>query len=94
MLITFFAVFIFIVGMKIVDVNANKTTSTSMKREYISIEVEAGDSLYNIAERYIGVGYSNLDDYIDDIKAVNDIKEDTVYVGKNIIVPRYVVMEN
>lgn len=93
LLITWLIAFVFVIGMKIVDVNANRAASTSMKREYLSIEVEPGDSLCSIAKRYMGAGYANVDEYIKDIKEVNDLKSNTVYSGKNIIVPRYVSIE-
>lgn len=93
LMFTFIFAFVFVIGMQFVNVSANKASSASVKREYISIEVEAGDTLYDIAKEYMGVGYSSVDDYIKDIKSVNNITEDTVYAGKNIIIPKYVTVE-
>lgn len=91
--LTFVISFLFILGMQFVDVNANKAASTTMRRQYINIEIEPGDTLSSIASEYMSAGYSNLNDYIDDIKKVNSMKESTIYSGQSLIIPTYVAME-
>lgn len=91
--LTFVISFLLVLGMQFVDVNAKKTPTTMLKREYISIEIRPGDTLSSIASKYMGVGYSNLSDYINDIKKVNSIKENTIYSGQSLIIPTYTIME-
>lgn len=93
LLFTLFVAFTFVIGMKFVEVNAEKTETSLMKREYISIEIEAGDTLWSLAQEYMGVGYSDINDYVDDIKSVNGITSDTIQSGNYLIIPRYVTVE-
>lgn len=91
--LTLLVAFTFVIGIKFVDVNAKKSDNYIMKREYISVEIEAGDTLWSLANEYMGLGYSDVDAYIDDIKSVNGIRSNTIHSGNYLIIPRYVAME-
>ncbi|MBE5957930.1 MAG: LysM peptidoglycan-binding domain-containing protein [Lachnospiraceae bacterium] len=85
-------VFMFIICANIVKVNAKKSPDADMKRQYVSIEIQPGDTLESIAREYYGPGYSNLKNYIKDIKEVNSMVSDTIYSGGYIIIPQYVLV--
>ena len=86
------AVFSFIVCSNIVNVNAKKSPDIDMKKQYISIEINSGDTLESIAKAYYGPGYSSLKNYIKDIKDVNNMVDDSIYAGGYIIIPQYVAV--
>lgn len=93
LLLTLVVAFTFVIGMKFVNVSAEKADSTLMKKEYVSIEIEDGDTLWSLAKEHMGVGYSNINDYVKDIKSVNGISSDTIHSGNYILIPRYVTVE-
>ncbi len=54
-----------------------------------SVEVQEGDTLWSIASNYISEEYSDMNDYIKEIKATNQISDNEIYKGSYIIVPYY-----
>ena len=90
--LTVLLAFVFVIGIKLVDVSANKSGG-DLTKEYMSVEIKEGDTLWTLAKEYMGVGYSDVDDYIDDIKSVNGLATDTIHEGNNIIIPMYVSSE-
>lgn len=56
---------------------------------YISIQINTGDTLTSIANRYITDEYSSTGDYIKEVKKINNLGDDTIIAGNYIIVPVY-----
>lgn len=54
-----------------------------------SVEVQKGDSLWSIASDYYKKGYSDINDYIKEIKATNGLSDDDIHAGNFIVVPYY-----
>jgi len=54
-----------------------------------SIEIEAGDSLWSIAETYMSEEYDNITEYIDELKSMNGLTEDTIHEGRCLVVAYY-----
>lgn len=54
---------------------------------YKSIEVEAGDTLWTIADEYMGNEFTDREDYIDEVKRLNHLSTDTIQAGAYLIVP-------
>lgn len=53
---------------------------------YKSITIEAGDSLWSIAETYITDDYSSIAEYIEFLKEVNHIHGDRIQEGQSLII--------
>jgi LysM repeat protein len=87
-------VFLFIICSNIVNVNAKKNVDASMEKQYISIEIQSGDTLEKIAREYYCPGYSSIKNYINDIKETNQMTDDTIYSGSYIIIPQYVTVSS
>ena len=55
-----------------------------------SVEVERGDTLWSIAEKFKTDEYSDINEYIMEIKASNGLTTDDIHTGHYLIVPYYV----
>lgn len=56
---------------------------------YTSIQVEVGENLWNIAGKYFSDEYASRQDYMEELIAVNNLKDDTIYAGQYLTVPYY-----
>ena len=56
---------------------------------YTSIRVEAGDTLWDIAERYVCDQTGSRQDYIREVMKLNGMKSDQIRTGENITVFYY-----
>ena len=64
--------------------------STSALKQYASITIEPGDSLWSIASEYIDGHYSCLQDYIDELKFINHLSSDTINAYEHLLIPYYI----
>lgn len=55
----------------------------------VSVTIEEGDTLWNIASTYYTKEYKSLNHYIEVIKESNHMKDEYITIGMNIIVPYY-----
>ncbi len=67
-----------------VSANSDKA-SDKTNTYYQSVRVQSGDTLWSIAEEYCPYT-QEIDDYIDDIKTINNIKNTNIKAGDYIIV--------
>jgi len=56
---------------------------------YTSLEIKSGDTLWGIASEYGTDGYNNLQEYVEEVKSLNDLKGDTIHSGQFLIIPYY-----
>ena len=56
---------------------------------YKTVHVEAGDTLWSIAEENMTAEYDDIHDYIKEIKAINNMIDSRIYADQNICVPYY-----
>lgn len=69
---------------------ANAGTQTSIRyKYYTSIEVQEGSSLWDIAQTYMTEEYKSPEEYIKEVKKINHMKNDLLYVGSYLCVPYY-----
>ncbi len=62
--------------------------SSLTKENPIQIEIQSGDSLWNIACEY-GPNYTDVRKIVYDICSLNDITADSIYPGQKILIPDY-----
>lgn len=70
----------------------SKATSANEEvsyKYYKSIEISTGDSLWSIAETYAGEEYASAQNYIDEVKLINHMSDDSLTAGQYLIVPYY-----
>ena len=79
--------------MFVLAVIAGRTMFTSMAKEeqnrlpyYKSIQIEEGDSLWKIANRYRDGSHMTTDEYVRELKEMNGLKQDTIHSGQYLTV--------
>lgn len=56
---------------------------------YTSVEIEKGDTLWNIAEEYITPEYASIQAYVDEIKELNHLGDDKIHSGEYLMIPYF-----
>lgn len=77
--------FMFGVSAKDRTVNA----STYNEKYFKCIDIDDDDTLWTIAEEYMTEDYSSIDEYIDEVKSINDLTSDKIYSGASLVIPYY-----
>ena len=67
-----------------------KTTRT-VERTYASIEIQEGDTLWGLAERYGGSVPVSRQVYMEDVRRLNHLSDDALIAGANLVLPVYTV---
>lgn len=65
-----------------------KKPSTSFKY-YTEIRVSRGMTLWDIAQSYITDEYQSCESYIDEVREINAIYNDSIYYGQYLTIPYY-----
>lgn len=84
-ILTFLILIIFSVTI-IFKVKANNYKSYN--KSFISIEIQQGDTLSSIASEY-AISSSQYQDYINEIKSINNLKSDRIHAGCYLLIPYY-----
>lgn len=74
-------------GILIVNAS-NNDNKEKLNRYYTSITVKADDTLWNIAQKYASSDESRQS-YINNIKVLNNMTDDTIYSGHDILIYYY-----
>lgn len=73
--------------------NTGKTVNAAPEHElhkyYTSIEIQPGDTLWEIADIYKTEGYSNRKAFIKEIQGLNHIDENQITSGCYLLIPYY-----
>jgi nucleoid-associated protein YgaU len=67
--------------------------STDRIKTVTSVKIEKGQSLWDIARKYMTDEYKDMNSYIKEIKESNGLISDTIHEGQYIIVPYYTLKE-
>lgn len=88
LLTTVFILLCVLIGSSIADTGQSAAKNDSYKY-YTSIEIEKGDTLWTIAEEYITSEYVSIQEYVEDIKEVNNLGDDEIHFGQHLMVPYF-----
>ncbi len=69
--------------------NAKSPDTGSYEKMYKSVMVEQGDCLWDIADRYMSVGYDDKADYVQEIRELNQLIDSEIHYGDYLCVPYY-----
>lgn len=70
--------------------NAKGDPAKETQRYYKSITVSERDTLWSIAKTYMDeTHYDSIQDYINDVMHINNLKNDAIYADAHLIVPYY-----
>lgn len=56
-------------------------------KTYLTIQVNANDTLWSIADEYMNDDYYDHETYINEVVSINRIKNNVIYAGSSITVP-------
>lgn len=56
---------------------------------YTSIQVQKGDTLWNIANEHMTEEYASVNDYIEEICEINHIADSDIHSGQYLTIPYY-----
>ena len=74
-------------GSNFADAHDNNAQMESIEYKcYKSIELKSGDTLWGIAETYMDDSYESIEDYIDELKAINNLDSDDIHEGRYLMV--------
>lgn len=76
-------------GISSLEDSSSAKASVESYKYYTSIQVKQGDSLWSIAGNYISADYTDMNDYIDEIKDLNHLSSDAIHAGEYLLVPYY-----
>ncbi len=62
---------------------------SALKPHYASIRVERGDSLWGIASRYAAQSPMDVSGYVEELKRINQLPDDTIHAGHYLMVVYY-----
>ncbi|SHI31291.1 LysM peptidoglycan-binding domain-containing protein [Parasporobacterium paucivorans] len=68
---------------------SNQDNAASRYKYFTSIRIEEGDSLWSIASEYVSEEYDGVEEYISELKSMNNLTGDTIHYGQNLIVAYY-----
>ena len=68
---------------------SSKADVASYNKYYKSVRIEAGDTLWTIADEYIADLNIDKQEYIAEICEINDIYEDEIHAGDYVVVAYY-----
>ena len=86
---------IFIVSLAILLGNGIKALANSAsetyppQKYYTSLYIEPGDSLWTIAETYSAGSEMTIEEYVDDVIAINRLESTEIHYGSYLIVPYF-----
>ena len=72
-------------------ISAASTNTDNVSYKYFtSIQVEAGDTLWSIAEEYADEDhYASNKEYINEVKMMNKLRNDEIVSGQYLVIPYY-----
>ncbi|MBP5594414.1 cell division suppressor protein YneA [Pseudobutyrivibrio sp.] len=75
-----------IIGMISFSINASAEDSREVYTYYTSYEVQAGDTLWTIADQFMGPDFTNKTDFIANVKKMNHLSSDSITAGNYLII--------
>lgn len=71
------------------SVKANAESDVSYEKRIVSVRVTENDSLWKIAERFYCSEKESIRDFIEDIKKINHLENDTIYPDTYLVIQYY-----
>lgn len=67
----------------------NPEAATSNQKYYTCITIDEDETLWTIAEEHYSEEYDSYQEYIDEVKFINNLSDDTIYHGAKLVIPYY-----
>lgn len=78
-----------IFGLMMMNVFTKESSIFGAEPRYTSIRIENGDSLWSIADRYAASSPMDTSEYVQELKRMNQLTDDTIHVGHYLTVVYY-----
>lgn len=78
--ITLFSIYIF--SQCFLDTLAEDHSVPERKRYFTCIEIQKGDTLWSIAQVYSRGGDLSMEEYLDELRSMNNLKEEIIHTGR------------
>ncbi len=91
---TLFAVSMILISAIIISINVVSVEAVEEQpadKFYTSIQIEPGQTLWNIADTYYTDDYEDYNDYIDEVISLNHLSDSAIHAGQYLVVPYYAV---
>lgn len=89
-LLTLLVIFGIGFGFGTLFTRAQEPEQDSAHKYYTSIEIEKGDTLWDIAEKYMdSTHYVSKEDYLNEVMSINHMTSSKIVSGYKLIVPYY-----
>ena len=67
-----------------------KEPEVTYYKYYTNVEIQPGDTIWDLAEDYMDVNYESREDYISEVKELNSLSDtDAIISGQYLILPYY-----
>lgn len=74
-----------------VNVKAGNSNTANNDKRFTNYTVVSGDTLWDIAEENMDYDhYNSVYEYMRELKNMNNLKSDNIYVGQNLLITYYV----
>lgn len=90
MRMVFVAIVLILIGILVIPVSHFKVAASEKNRqqiEYKTYVVRAGDTLWGLADDYMGENFEDHQDYIRDVMRANGMNRACIYAGQLLIIP-------
>lgn len=71
----------------LLGIHTVKGKEEPLNKTYITIAIERNDTLWCIAEKYRNTAYYSTFDYINEVKLINRLNNDTILAGDTLVIP-------
>ena len=79
-----------VLGIRFFGTTAQADESNCKReRYYTSILIEFGDTLWSIAEKYTDPEYESVQDYVNELKFMNNLTTSDIYTGQYLTIAYY-----
>ncbi|MFQ9515423.1 MAG: LysM peptidoglycan-binding domain-containing protein [Eubacterium sp.] len=76
-------------SVRLVNVDAMSSENEPLYKYYTSYEIQPGDTLTSIAEKYTVNTQQSVPEYVEEIRENNNLNTDNIVSGKKIIIAYY-----
>lgn len=77
-------------GHSLMNSLAGEVGTPLMEKYYTSIEIKNGDSLWSIADQYVENSGMSTAQYVQELRSMNRLREDTIHSGQYLTVAYFV----
>ena len=70
-------------------ISSKANNEHNVYKYYTSVEVASGDTLWTIADKYMGEGCFDKQEYINEVMNLNHMYSDNITAGEYLVVPYY-----